>query len=44
MVKFPVDVLQAKVIKTLEFLGFTVIRSESILLWSEKTKMKQKLH
>ncbi len=26
MVKFPVDVLKAKVIKTLEFLGFTVIR------------------
>ncbi len=26
MVKFPVDVPKAKVIKTLEFLGFTVIR------------------
>jgi hypothetical protein len=30
MVKFPVDVPKAKVIKTLEFLGFTVIREPGL--------------
>ncbi|MHC5911724.1 MAG: type II toxin-antitoxin system HicA family toxin [Nostoc sp.] len=38
MVKFPVDVLKAKVIKTLEFLGFTVIREREHIVMERENE------
>ncbi|MEH2204581.1 MAG: type II toxin-antitoxin system HicA family toxin [Nostoc sp.] len=38
MVKFPVDVPKARVIKTLEFLGFTVIREREHIVMERENE------
>ncbi|WP_292801326.1 type II toxin-antitoxin system HicA family toxin [Nostoc sp. NMS7] len=38
MVKFPVDAPKAKVIKTLEFLGFTVIRKREHIVMERENE------
>jgi len=43
MTKFPIDAPKQRVIKSLEILGFRVIREKEHISWNESTRTEQKL-